>query len=61
MELMVCLGGSLLEVLMIMVLEVYKNQLDLIDYLEIIDFYEYYSGLQEGWDGLVLLVFSDGK
>lgn len=25
------------------------------------DFYEYYEGLQEGWDGPALLVFSDGK
>ena len=24
------------------------------------DFYEYYEGLQEGWDGPALLVFSDG-
>lgn len=46
---------------MILVLEVYKNQLVLKDYLEISDFYDYYSGLQEFWDGFVLLVFSDGK
>lgn len=26
-----------------------------------IDFYEYYEGLQEGWDGPALLVFSDGN
>ncbi len=25
------------------------------------DFYEFYEGLQEGWDGPALLVFSDGK
>lgn len=25
------------------------------------DFYEYYEGLQEGWDGPALLVFSDGN
>ena len=24
-------------------------------------FYEYYEGLQEGWDGPALLVFSDGN
>lgn len=29
--------------------------------LQAIDFYEYYEGLQEGWDGPALLVFSDGK
>ncbi|EFN57991.1 hypothetical protein CHLNCDRAFT_142154 [Chlorella variabilis] len=27
---------------------------------EVIHFYEYYEGLQEGWDGPALLVFSDG-
>jgi glutamate synthase (ferredoxin) len=27
----------------------------------VVDFYEYYEGLQEGWDGPALLVFSDGK
>ena len=26
-----------------------------------VDFYEFYEGLQEGWDGPALLVFSDGK
>ncbi|MCZ0900007.1 glutamate synthase subunit alpha, partial [Microcoleus sp. HI-ES] len=30
-------------------------------YPEIVDFYEYYSGIQEPWDGPALLVFSDGK
>ena len=24
-------------------------------------FYEYYEGVQEGWDGPALLIFSDGK
>jgi hypothetical protein len=27
---------------------------------QVVDFYEYYEGLQEGWDGPALLVFSDG-
>jgi hypothetical protein len=27
----------------------------------VVDFYEYWEGLQEGWDGPALLVFSDGK
>lgn len=26
-----------------------------------VDFYEFYEGLQEGWDGPALLVFSDGR
>ena len=29
--------------------------------LQVVDFYEYYEGLQEGWDGPALLVFSDGN
>ncbi len=44
-----------------MVPEAYKNQPDLDPYPEIVDFYEYYSGIQEPWDGPALLVFSDGK
>ena len=61
LELLVRSGRSPMESLMIMVPEAYKNQPDLEDHQEIIDFYEYYSGLQEPWDGPALLVFSDGK
>ncbi|AUB38564.1 glutamate synthase [Nostoc flagelliforme CCNUN1] len=61
LELLVCSGRSPLEALMIMVPEAYQNQPSLADYPEIVDFYEYYSGLQEAWDGPALLVFSDGK
>ena len=46
---------------MMMVPEAYKNQPELENYPEITDFYEYYSGLQEAWDGPALLSFSDGK
>jgi glutamate synthase (ferredoxin) len=60
-ELLVRSGRSPQESLMIMVPEAYKNHPDLADHPEIIDFYEYYSGLQEPWDGPALLVFSDGK
>ncbi|MCC5605667.1 glutamate synthase large subunit [Nostoc sp. CHAB 5834] len=60
-ELLVCSGRSPLEALMIMVPEAYQNQPSLRNYPEIVDFYEYYSGLQEAWDGPALLVFSDGK
>ena len=31
------------------------------DWLQVVGFYEYYEGLQEGWDGPALLVFSDGE
>jgi glutamate synthase (ferredoxin) len=61
MELLVHSGRTPLEALMIMVPEAYKNQPDLAQHPEIIDFYEYYSGIQEPWDGPALLVFSDGK
>ncbi|XGV96794.1 MAG: glutamate synthase large subunit [Leptolyngbya sp. BL-A-14] len=60
-ELLVRSGRSPQEALMIMVPEAYLNQPDLADHPEIVDFYEYYSGIQEPWDGPALLVFSDGK
>jgi glutamate synthase (ferredoxin) len=61
MELLVRSGRSPQEALMIMVPEAYQNQPELKAYPEITDFYEYYSGIQEPWDGPALLVFSDGK
>ncbi|MCL1471245.1 glutamate synthase-related protein [Argonema antarcticum] len=61
LELMVQSGRSPLEALMIMVPEAYRNQPELEKYPEIVDFYEYYSGIQESWDGPALLVFADGK
>ncbi len=61
MELLVQSGRSPMAALMILVPEAYKNQPDLLEHPEIVDFYEYYSGLQEAWDGPALLVFSDGK
>ncbi len=61
LELLVQSGRSPIEGLMIMVPEAYKNQPELDNRPEITDFYEYYSGLQEAWDGPALLAFSDGK
>jgi glutamate synthase (ferredoxin) len=61
MELLVRSGRTPLQALMIMVPEAYQNQPALADYPEIVDFYEYYSGIQEPWDGPALIVFSDGK
>ncbi|MDX2213615.1 MAG: glutamate synthase-related protein [Oculatellaceae cyanobacterium bins.114] len=60
-ELLVRSGRTPLESIMIMVPEAYKNQPDLADYPEITDFYEFYSGIQEPWDGPALLIYSDGK
>ncbi len=61
MELLARSQHSPMEALMITVPEAYKNQPDLENHPEITNFYEYYSGLQEPWDGPALLVFSDGK
>ncbi len=60
LELLVRTGRSLLESLMILVPEAYRNQPDLEQHPEIVDFYEYYSGLQEPWDGPALIAFGDG-
>ncbi|MEY3298848.1 MAG: Ferredoxin-dependent glutamate synthase 2 [Cyanobacteriota bacterium] len=60
MEMLVRSGRTPQEALMIMVPEAYNNQPALDQYPEITDFYEYYSGLQEPWDGPALIVFSDG-
>ncbi len=61
LELLVRSGRSPMEALMIMVPEAYQNQPALDQHPEIIDFYDYYSGIQEPWDGPALLAFSDGK
>ncbi|WP_017307228.1 glutamate synthase-related protein [Spirulina subsalsa] len=61
MELLVRTGYSPLEAAMILVPEAYKNQPDLEPYPHIADFYEFYSSIQEPWDGPALLVFCDGK
>lgn len=61
MELLVRTGRSPLEALMIMVPEAYRNQPDLEEHPEITHFYDYYSGLQEPWDGPALIAFGDGK
>ncbi|WP_019498548.1 glutamate synthase-related protein [Pseudanabaena sp. PCC 6802] len=60
-ELLIETGRSPLESLMILVPEAYDRQPDLEGHQEIVDFYDYYSGLQEAWDGPALLAFSDGK
>ena len=60
-ELMVQAGYEPTESAMILVPEAYRNQPELEQYPEITDFYEFYAGLQEPWDGPALLVFSDGS
>nr|YP_009397185.1 glutamate synthase [Thuretia quercifolia]ARW66371.1 glutamate synthase [Thuretia quercifolia] len=61
LELLIQSGKSPQEALMILIPEAYKNQPSLQTFPEIVDFYEYYSHLQEPWDGPALVVFSDGK
>nr|QCI07791.1 glutamate synthase [Pleonosporium borreri] len=61
LELLVHSGKSPQEALMVLIPEAYKKQPNLSKYPEVIDFYEYYSHLQEPWDGPALVVFSDGK
>nr|YP_010952179.1 glutamate synthase [Gloiopeltis furcata]WMP13848.1 glutamate synthase [Gloiopeltis furcata] len=61
LELFLQSGKSPQEALMILIPEAYKNQPALRKFPEIVDFYEYYSSLQEAWDGPALIVFSDGK
>jgi glutamate synthase (ferredoxin) len=60
-ELLVRSGRTPLEAVSILVPEAYRNQPELANYPEIVDYYEYYNGIQEAWDGPALLVFSDGK
>ena len=61
LELFIHSGKTPQEALMILIPEAYKNQPALVNYPEIIDFYEYYSNLHESWDGPALVVFTDGK
>jgi glutamate synthase (ferredoxin) len=60
-ELFVMSGLSPEEALMILIPEAYQNQPFLQQFPNIVDFYEYYSILQEPWDGPALVVFTDGK
>lgn len=61
-ELLIRSGRNPEEALMILVPEAYKNHPTLnVKYPEVIDFYDYYKGQMEAWDGPALLLFSDGK
>ena len=54
-------GRSPEEALMMLVPEAFFNQPKLATNKQVRDFYEYFEGLQEAWDGPALLVFSDGN
>jgi len=60
-EFLVKAGLEAAKTVMVLVPEAYRNHPDLAkNYPEVIDMYEFYEGLQEGWDGPALIVFSDG-
>ncbi|MDX2271554.1 MAG: glutamate synthase large subunit [Cyanobacteriota bacterium] len=61
LELLVRSGHSPLQAMMILIPEAYRNQPELQPYPEVADFYEFYGGLQEPWDGPAMVVFCDGK
>nr|QCI04553.1 glutamate synthase [Apoglossum ruscifolium] len=60
-ELLIQSGKSPQEALMILIPEAYKNQPSLKSLSQVTAFYDYYSHLQEPWDGPALVVFSDGN
>jgi len=50
------------EAMLMLVPEAYENHPTMMkNYPEAKDFYDYYAGMQEAWDGPALLVFSDGR
>nr|YP_009396559.1 glutamate synthase [Vertebrata australis]ARW65745.1 glutamate synthase [Vertebrata australis] len=60
-ELLIQSGKDPEEALMILIPEAYNNQPLLSSSTEVRNFYDFYSNLQEPWDGPALVVFSDGK
>ncbi len=58
-ELMLCSGKSLLEVASIMIPPAWEKNTEMSK--EMKDYYEYYSGLIEPWDGPASLVMTDGS
>ena len=61
-ELLVKTGREPEETMMLLVPEAFRNHPDLEATVpEAKNFYQYYSGIMEAWDGPALLVFSDGK
>eukprot|EP00210_Caulerpa_lentillifera_P005313 g5076.t1 len=60
-EFLVKSGLEAAKTVMVLIPEAYRNHPDLMkNYPEVVDMYEFYEGLQEGWDGPALVVFSDG-
>ena len=60
LELLVRSGRSPLEAMMMCMPEAYENRPARGEDAAVVDFYDYYSGVLEAWDGPALVAFSDG-
>ncbi|KKZ14693.1 MAG: glutamate synthase [Candidatus Synechococcus spongiarum 15L] len=61
LELMVRSGRPIIESLMTLVPEAFQRQPELEGRQQLQDFYTYWAGIQEAWDGPALLAFTDGR
>ena len=61
LELMVRSGRPVVESLMTLVPEAFQQQPELEGRQQLQDFYAYWAGIQEAWDGPALLAFTDGR
>jgi len=61
LELMVRSGRPIIESLMTLVPEAFQQQPELEGRQQLQDFYSYWAGIQEAWDGPALLAFTDGR
>ncbi|MYI87088.1 MAG: glutamate synthase subunit alpha, partial [Synechococcus sp. SB0672_bin_10] len=61
LELMVRSGRPVIESLMTLVPEAFQQQPELEGRQQLQDFYAYWAGIQEAWDGPALLAFTDGR
>ena len=60
-ELLIRNGYSPSKALMLLLPESYQNHPSVMDNQERIDFYDFYAGMQEPWDGPANVTFCDGK
>ena len=60
-ELLLTTGKTLEEALMILIPEAYQQNIHYINFPAVTKFYNYYSRLQEPWDGPALVMFTDGN
>lgn len=60
-ELLLTTGKTLEETLMILIPEAYQQNTHYLNFPAITKFYDYYSRLQEPWDGPALVMFTDGN